>query len=379
MERVALVTGGTGLLGSWLVHALISHGYRRVFVLARGESDTSARSRLFNALRFCSNNSRNPGWKSDEVVQVVEGDICKPYVGLTLAVRHELLRQTTDIFHTAALTDLGASMDVLRQPNFVGTENVFRLALEANQQTSRAIRVHHISSITVAGNLQGWFSEDQLACGQHFHNAYEQTKFEAERLAIKYRSRGLNIEIYRPGIITGDSIHGATNNFKTIYQPLRFLAHGLFQEWPGCEDAVLSLVPVDKVAEAILLLSEAGESPNGAWHLVNTEETSLGKLVDVGTTVFACRRPGLIPAEHFERSRLSATQWRMIGPFVPYLNYRLRFRATRTNEVLSSAGFRWPRIDETMLEKFYLYCAKAGFIRARYLNRRPASLTAIIR
>lgn len=369
MGRVAIVTGGAGLLGSWLIHTLASHNYRKVFVLARGKGDITAKNRVFDALKFCRN-GRGSFWK-DEAIQIVRGDVCKAHLDLPSVTRTELLKQVTDVFHTAALTDLNASIDLLRQPNVTGTENVFKLALEANRITKHPIRVHHISSVTVAGDSQGWFSENQLTRNQHFHNAYEETKFEAELLAIEYRKRGLNIEIYRPGIITGDSLRGATSNFKTIYQPLRFLAHNLFKIWPGREDAILSLVPVDKVAEAIWLLSEAEKPPNGVWHLVNTEETSLDKLIEIGTAVFECRRPTLVPAEHFDSGQFSPSQWRMMRPFVPYLNYRLRFSATHTNAVLNDAGFRWPKVDENMLEKLYRYCAKAGFIRARYLGQQP--------
>ena len=351
------------MLGPWLVHALLNQGYRKIFVLARAKGKTSAENRVSEALKFCRNGREIRG--ADKTVQVVCGDICEPNLGLSLQLRNDLLRQITDIFHTAARTDLNAPLNALRLPNVVGAENVFRLALHGSQLNGHTIRVHHVSSVTVAGNLQGWFSESQFSCSQRFHNAYEQTKFEAEQLALEYRNKGLNVAIYRPGIITGDSVRGTTSGFKVIYQPLRFLAHNLFNEWPAREDAPLSLVPVDKVAEALCLLSWVEYPLRGAWHLVNPEDTTLGKLIDVGIQVFGCHRPALIPAEHFNKSRFSLTQWRLIGPFVPYLNYRVRFSSSYTKEVLNKAGFKWPKMDSGMLGKLYRYCGNSGFIRPR--------------
>jgi len=362
MKHVAFVTGGTGLLGSWLIRSLVIRDYKKVYVLARGDSKFSGETRVYRTFRYHTNGEVIR--QAQKKVEVINGDICKPRLGLPARTINTLLHQTTDIFHTAALADFRIPLALIRVPNVRGTKHVFELARLAQRNGGPPLRVHHISTVAVAGTLQGWFREGQFDCGQRFYNSYEQSKFEAEQIAHEYRRKGLNITIYRPAIITGDSKRGVTTNFKMIYQPLHFLAHGLFQELPANRRSLHSFVPVDMVAEAICLLSQTNPL-NGVWHLINPQETDVGKFIDTATHVFRCNKPALIPVERFPRKRLSHLQWDLIEPFVPYFNYRLRFNGEYSNSVLRSFGFQWPKMDDRLLAVLFQYCIDCGYIRLR--------------
>jgi len=362
MKRVALVTGGTGLLGSWLVRLLASHGYQKIYVLARGSSGCSPKTRVYQALGSTRNGTL-PRQAYRKKVEVLDGDICQPRLGLSLRTASHLLKRITDIFHTAATADFNLPLRTIRIPNVTGTRHVCELALLGHRIGSASLRMHHISTIGVAGTSKGWFGEEQFDCSQDFHNSYEQSKFEAESLAREYIQKGLNVTIYRPAIITGDSQFGITTNFKMFYQPLHFLSIGLFEEFPANEKSMHSLVPVDKAAEAIYLLSQIDKPLNDVWHIVNPSEISVGQFVQVASNVFGFQKPTLIPLERFSKKRLSPLQWNLIRPFVPYFNYRVRFRTEQTDPMLRGLGFRWPKIDETMLTKLFRYCISCGFIR----------------
>lgn len=359
MKRAALVTGGAGFLGSWLLRALAQRNYRTVYVLARRDERSSAKARVFQVLR--THTSGALLGRVQQTVQVVEGDLCKPQLGLAKHVIHTLFNNPLDIFHTAALADLGAPLASLRPPNVTGTKHVLEFALSASR-AGCAVRVHHVSTVVVAGTLEGWFKEEQLDCGQNFHNGYERTKLEAEQLVQVYREKGVDVTVYRPGIITGDSRTGMTTNFKMFYQPLHFLAFGLFQELPAIAECLHSLVPVNFVSEAICLLSEARQTPNRTWHLVNPHEVSVGRFIGVASRTFRFRKPALIPFRRFPKERLTPLQWRLIAPYIPYLNYRLRFDATQTLSVLKSLGFEWPAMDDALLMRLFRYCIRCGFI-----------------
>lgn len=361
MKRVALVTGGTGLLGSWLLRGLIARDYEKIYVLARGTRQRSAEDRVFDALRSHTNSVLIQ--RARKNVEVIDGDIRRPDLGLSPKTTHALLGHLTDIFHAAATADFRIPLDVIRVPNVAGSRHVFELALFGSRQGSVPLRVHHVSTVAVAGTSTGWFEESYFNRGQQFHNSYEQSKFEAEELAHAYRKKGLVITIYRPGIMTGDSKLGRTTNFKMIYQPLHFLAHNLFPELPANAQSFHSLVPVDQVAEAICLLSEVDPPGNpGVWHLLNPSEITVGEFVDTASRVFHCQKPKLIPIEQFPRSHLTALQWDLIEPFVPYFNYRLRFKAERTNTQLRALGFEWSCMTPAMLEQIFRYCVHCGFI-----------------
>lgn len=364
MNRIAFVTGGTGLLGSWLTRSLLTHGYQQIYVLARGNAQYSAETRVYETLR--SHKSGSITQQAYKKITVITGDICKPRLSLSSRIISSLLNRVTDIFHTAALADFCVPLEVIRGPNVIGTKHVLELALLlANRVNGPPLQVHHVSTIAVAGNLEGWFGEDQFEGGQRFNNSYEQSKFEAEQLVRNYKEKGLRVVIYRPGIITGDSKHGITTNFKMIYQPLHFIAHELVHELPANEHCFHSLVPVDKVAEAICLLINSSQPLDNTWHLINPYETRFGDFVDIASRIFHCQKPLLIPLEQFPRKRLSSMQWDLIKPFVPYFNYRLRFKADHTIHRLSSLGFRWPKMDDAMLAKLFRYCLQCGFIRPK--------------
>jgi thioester reductase-like protein len=102
----------------------------------------------------------------------------------------------------------------------------------------------------VAGTHDGVFDEGELDVGQGFRNTYEQSKFEAEQLV---RGSGLPLRVVRPSIVVGESSTGWTSSFNVLYPPMRALTRGLVERIPGDPEAVLDVVPVDHVADVILL------------------------------------------------------------------------------------------------------------------------------
>ncbi len=361
MRRSAVVTGATGLLGSWVVCALLRSGrYDRVYAIVRGASKKSAKSRVINILNFIPHRLKP---HILEKLRVAKGDVLLPNLGLSFGDLKLLRDKAVDIFHAAAVADFNMTLAQIRPTNVMGTRNVFKMALALKQQQMDApIRVHHISTIAIAGNTKGWFNENQFNVGQKFNNTYEQSKYEAEKIAREYYRHNLVVKIYRPSIIVGDSRCGVTTNFKMIYQPLHFMVHNLFKELPANKACLHSFVPVDRVADAISILSEYDFFGNNVYHLVNPDEISLGRFIETASRVLKFKRPSLIPLKEFQRDRLSKAQWKLIDPFVPYFNYRLRFRKSITTNLLGSFGFHWPKINDSLLQKLYKFCIKSNFV-----------------
>ncbi len=362
MKKIALVTGSTGLLGSWLICALLRSGrYSQIHTIARANSNASARARVFRLLKVIPHKINS---KVFEKLTVIKGDVSAHNLGLGIGDLNSLeIGGVTDIFHVAAVADFNMSLTQIRPTNVVGTQNVFTMALALKQRRKKfPMRVHYISTIAIAGNSAGWFDENQFDIKQSFNNAYEQSKYEAEKIARKYFKSDLVVKIYRPAIITGDSKYGITTNFKMIYQPLHFLSHNLFQELPANGECLYSFVPVDKVADAISILSECNLSENSVHHLVNPYEIRLDAFIKMASRVLKFEKPLLLPLSKFRRNKLSEAQWKLIDPFVPYFNYRLRFKATATNNLLETLGFHWPKVDGILLKTLLDFCAKSKFI-----------------
>ncbi len=135
-----------------------------------------------------------------------------------------------------------------------------------------------VSTAFVCGDRAGPVAEEELDCGQGFHNDYERSKFEAERRVRT--ARGLHPTVYRPSVIVGDSVTGFTSSY---HGPYRFLELGtrlaapprlpgspqrLPLRLPFSGDEPRNLVPVDWVARAIVRIVGQPWWHGRTYHLV---------------------------------------------------------------------------------------------------------------
>ena len=93
-------------------------------------------------------------------------------------------------------------------------------------------RFTYLSTAYVAGEHSGTFSEDDLDVGQRFRNPYERSKFEAEGIVKRWRSR-MPVTVVRPSIVVGEQDSGWTPSFNVIYWPLRAFSRGAYRVHPG--------------------------------------------------------------------------------------------------------------------------------------------------
>jgi len=122
----ALVTGGAGFVGSWIVEGLIDAGASRVVVV-----DDFSRGRMENVAFLAAHTS----------LEIVHGDICDA----------ALIDRLTDgidlVFHQAALRITECADDPVRAMNVLvgGTQNVLQAAVR-NGVVKVTVRVHNLTS-----------------------------------------------------------------------------------------------------------------------------------------------------------------------------------------------------------------------------------------
>lgn len=234
-----LLTGATGFLGKYLVRYLAPQ-VETLYVLVREKSFKSAQ-RLF---------------ESEKNVICVKGDICLPDLFSDERDRKELQEKVDSIVHAAAYYDLQGTYADTYLKNVVGTQNTLYFASLCSQLKF----FHCVSTIAVAGDFKGVFTEDTLEAGQQFYNHYSKTKYDAEILVRNWISKDVQVKIYRPGIIVGESQTGEMERTDGPYYFFKFLkevkkkhplALGLMKMLPLPFDpkAQIPLVPVDWVAE----------------------------------------------------------------------------------------------------------------------------------
>jgi thioester reductase-like protein len=215
-----LLTGGTGLLGSYLLRDCLGAGLR-VAVLARGGKGESARQRVENLLAR---------WEQEEQVLlsrpvVLEGDLTRPGLGLASGSRRWIGENCRGVIHNAArLTFFGASRQGEPwQTNVLGTRSVLDLC-----EAFGLREFHYVSTAYVCGRREGRILESELNVGQALGNDYERSKLEAEEM-VRAATFLDSLTVYRPSVIVGDSRTGYASTFYGYYAMVK-LAHTLAGE-----------------------------------------------------------------------------------------------------------------------------------------------------
>ncbi|OZM73602.1 short chain dehydrogenase [Amycolatopsis antarctica] len=250
-----LVTGATGLIGRHFSTLLLGRAdTETVHLLVRDAS----RERLADLVAT---------WPHPERVRLVSGDLGEPLLGLGDTDREELRGAVDHVVHLAALYDLTADDDASIKANVEGTRQVIELAADL-----RAGCLHHVSSVAVAGDHEGMFTEEMFDVGQRLVTPYHRTKFEAERLVRE--QNGVPWRVYRPAVVVGHSVSGEMDKIDGPYY--LFNAINRLTSLPnlplaGPDIGDTNIVPVDYVARALLELATTEGLDGRAFHLVNPE------------------------------------------------------------------------------------------------------------
>jgi thioester reductase-like protein len=303
-----LLTGATGFVGMELLRRFLSAGDRRIYALVRASDDLAAAERL----------------PAHPCLSAVAGDIEQPGLGLSRASADRLTGEVNTVVHCAATVSFDLPLDESRRVNVDGTRNVVDFAARC----SGLERVSYISTAYVAGEPGGLFREDQLDVGQSFRNAYEQSKFEAERM-LRERAPDLPLQILRPSIIVGDSRSGRTSSFNVLYGPLKAFARGRIPAIPGRRSSPVDIVPVDYVADRVHELATTAQ--DGTFHLVaGRNATTVGRLIELSAGHMRRKPPTVVPPGLYRRAlhpwlRRKYAGLRRMEVYFPYFSMRVRF------------------------------------------------------
>jgi len=251
-----VVTGGTGFIGRRIVSRLLDREPdAQVWVLVR-------RASLGRFERLALD------W--DDRVKPLVGEL--PELDLADPVIAEL-GHVDHLVHCAAIYDITVGEAEQRAANVEGTRAVIALA----QQLGATF--HHVSSIAVAGDFRGEYTEDDFDVGQGLPTPYHRTKFEAE--ALVRNATGLRYRVYRPAVVVGDSRTGEMDKIDGPYYFFGVLAR--LAVLPSFTPMMLpdtgrtNIVPVDYVADALVALMHADGSASldgRTFHL--TAPTTVG-------------------------------------------------------------------------------------------------------
>ena len=207
-----------------------------------------------------------------EQVTLMSGDVVALDLGLSGREYLEMIEHVTDIYHIASIWYLGVNKKQTWEVNVLGAQNV----IDAASEMKRLRRLNHFSTAFVAGDREGVIMESELDSSQRFRNAYEQTKYEAEKLMRAAMSH-LPVSIYRPSIIVGDSGSGEIDKLAGPYYlmyAIMIAPQNIPILLPGKGDKPLNMVPIDYVCEAIRIISQQESTAGKTFHLCDPNPLS---------------------------------------------------------------------------------------------------------
>jgi thioester reductase-like protein len=184
---------------------------------------------------------------------IVEGDITRENLGMSDEDLKTAQAETTDVYHLAAIYDLGVEKNIAFLVNVEGTKNVNEFV----KSLPNLRRYNYISTCYVAGKRTGEILENELEHDAGFRNYYEETKYLAE-VEVEKLKADLPVTIFRPSVVVGDSNTGETAKYDGIYYVIFYykkFAPLLRLVNVGNAKVSLNLVPVDFVVEGIAALS----------------------------------------------------------------------------------------------------------------------------
>ena len=336
---VALVTGFPAFTARRMIAKLLAaepaEQTSKIYVLAQPKFAADA-ERLLATL---------PG---RERAEVLVGDVCDMDLGLSSVEYRALSKELTWIHHLAGIYFMGIDETTARRVNVSGTRTVLDLARDA----ARLQRVVHWSTAMVSGDRKGTFYEEDLEAGQKFHNGYERTKYEAEKL-VRAAMRRLPITVLRPGIIVGDSKTGEIDKLDGPYYLMVLIAtnaSGLRLPLLGRGDAPLHLVPIDYVIDAAWHIGRAETAAGKTFHIVDPSPLTARQVFDGVAEHANTEKPrGHIPRP-LARAVLRTPGLARLGrgplAFVDILDHPVHYDQTNTAQALAGTSLRCPSLTD---------------------------------
>ncbi len=338
-SEAIFITGFPGFIAARLVKRLAADG-ARFFLLVQPAFVERARQQIALVSRETETSLEN--------FRILEGDITKADLELSAADSEVVRRETSTLFHLAAIYDLAVERKLAMRVNVAGTRNINSFA-----RTIRNLRrYHYVSTCYVAGLRKGVILENELRHNAGFRNAYEETKYLAE-LEVEGLKSELPITIHRPAVVCGDSRTGETAKYDGIYYLIQYL-----RMWPealtlvniGNRDVQLNLVPVDFVIDAMVALAKDDRAIGATLQLADPAPLATHQLFNEIATALNGRGAVVgVPSELVRPALMLPFAEKISGlphAAVPYFFLSQTYDTSRARDLLEAHGVRCPRFPD---------------------------------
>ena len=247
------ITGGTGLVGSHLLHDLVKKGLP-VRALRRKESNVDEVRKIFS---YYSENA-------DELfskIEWAEGDL------LDVFSLDEAMKDVTQVYHCGAIVSMNPKDGKkMIHNNLTGTANMVNIAIEKKIQ-----KFCYVSSVAALGIENAKEITEELYWNEKTNfSAYAISKYLSENEVWRASQEGLNVVIVNPTIVIGPGNWRRNSGmiFKAANKGLRWHTSG-----------GIGYVDVRDVIKAMTMLMES-EIKNEKF-IVSSENMSFRKFTEL--------------------------------------------------------------------------------------------------
>ncbi len=341
MSKTLFLTGFPGFLGSALAGRLLDRHDADVTITAL----VQPRYKSLAETRIRDIESEGDG-RTGRLV-LVEGDITQERLGMGAEAYADLQTRAHEVYHLAAVYDLGVARELAMRVNVDGTRHM--LAFAAGVPALR--RFHYVSTCYVSGRTPGLFRETDLVRGQAFNNHYEQTKYLAEVDVQEAMRGGLPATVYRPAVVVGDSRTGATQKYDGPYALVQWMLRwGWLAPVPVLGDPAthyLNVVPQDFVVDAIDVLSALDASEGEVYQLADPRPPSIAQMVRIlgeatHKTPVKLRLPLRLAREALQRIPALAAWTNFEPESLAYFSHPTQYSTAQTTRDLAGSGVACP-------------------------------------
>jgi long-chain acyl-CoA synthetase len=255
------LTGGTGFIGSYVVHELLRRTDERLALLVRAKNRRDAEEKLWRALQ---NHVSGPElFDALERIDFVFGDLTLPRLGTSDATWDHIVRETSSVLHIAASLNRKSAKACFNH-NLRGSLSVIKLARAAHDHHGLR-RFDHVSTAAVAGiRSHEVLGEDETVdWNRSDYDPYARTKKFVEHMVDELLPDVRRV-VYRPTTIMGDARHPRTAAFD-MTRAFTVLADLPVVPMDG--RARIDVANVDWVARVIAKVFLAREPKHDAYSL----------------------------------------------------------------------------------------------------------------
>lgn len=347
-----LLCGATGYLGIHVFRELMEKTDSKVYCLIRAKKGQSAKERFRDLLQYYFGEDYEALF--DTRIFLIEGDAMEPEA----LVDFHMEAQEITVINCAASVKHFAKGDVIERANL---EIVRNLIAWCQKNSARLV---HVSTESVFGHPAAGVPRDGLLYDEHMlyvgqvyeDNQYVRSKFLAERLIYeKILKEDLNAKVLRAGnLAPRDSdghfqINAGSNNYMNTLKGFALL--GLVPYEAAVTSTEFS--PIDKVAEAVLLL---GQTPRACvcFMMSNNHRPLMGDVID-GLRDWGYEIRYAENEEFGEALQKALQDPKLCDAMRPFMAYAMNneqssksslgldeLSVSYTTQILARYGFSWP-------------------------------------